>query len=78
MLISDQVNIWPEITADRAGLAGPDTARGTHELLRRWHELDAGTREHMRGSARHCFERRYEIGAVARSLLAALQPASST
>ena len=75
VLISDQVNIWRDVTGDGAGLAGPDTADGTFDLLTRWSALDAGARIRMRAAARATFLERYEIGAVARSLLTALQEA---
>jgi glycosyltransferase involved in cell wall biosynthesis len=72
VLISDQVNIWQEIAADGAGLVEPDTAKGAFALLSRWHALEIGTRQRMRGAARHAFLQRYEIGAAARSLVAVL------
>lgn len=75
VLISDQVNIWPEITGDGVGLVEPDTAEGTFRLLSRWLALDAGTAAGMRVAARRTFLQRYEIGAVARSLVTALQEA---
>jgi glycosyltransferase involved in cell wall biosynthesis len=73
VLISDQVNIWREIAADGAGLVEPDTAAGVFRLLSRWHTLATGARRGMAAAAAPAFLRRYEIGAVARSLLAALQ-----
>jgi len=73
VLISDQVNIWREVTGDGAGLAEPDTAAGTLQLLIRWRALDAAARARMREVARQTFQERFEIGAVARSLIAALQ-----
>lgn len=76
VLISDQVNIWREITTDGAGLAEPDTAKGTHQLLRRWQEFDPGVRRQMRATAQHSFQQRYEISAAARSLVAALEAAA--
>jgi glycosyltransferase involved in cell wall biosynthesis len=36
VLISDQVNIWPEIHAARVGLVDHDTLEGTERLMRRW------------------------------------------
>jgi len=78
VLISSQVNIWREITGDGAGLAEPDTAAGTFRLLSRWVALDAGAVARMRAAARHSFLQRYEIGAVARSLLTALQEGRPT
>ena len=73
VLISDQVNIWREVTGDGAGLAEPDTADGTLHLLTRWRALDDGARARMREAARQTFQERFEIGAVARSLVAVLQ-----
>jgi glycosyltransferase involved in cell wall biosynthesis len=75
VLISHQVNIWREIIDDGAGLAEPDTAEGTLQLLNRWSALDATAVSRMRAAARQTFLERYEIGAVARSLLVALQEA---
>ena len=75
VLISTQVNIWPEITQDGAGLAEPDTAEGTSRLLSRWTALDAAAVGRMRAAALPTFLQRYEIGAVARSLVATLQSA---
>ncbi len=75
VLISDQVNIWREITTDGAGLAEPDTAEGTLRLLSLWTEQDADTVGRMRIAARRSFVERYEIGAVARSLVTALHEA---
>ena len=73
VLISDQVNIWREIADDGAGLVEPDTDAGTLRLLERWRALEDHAREQMRLAARKSFQRRYEIGAVARSLIGVLQ-----
>jgi glycosyltransferase involved in cell wall biosynthesis len=73
VLVSDQVNIWREIVGDGAGLAGADTADGVRTLLERWSGIDAGGRDAMRTAATACFARRYEIGAVARSLVETLE-----
>ena len=61
VLISDQVNIWPEIQSDNAGLVAPDTAEGTLQLLERWLALSPQQQEEMRVSARACFEARYNL-----------------
>ena len=73
VLISDQVNIWPDITRDGVGLVEPDTADGTFRLLSRWQALDAAAVHAMRAAARQSFAQRYEITAVARSLVNTLQ-----
>ena len=36
VLISDRVNIWREIAADRAGFVEPDDFSGTTRLIERW------------------------------------------
>lgn len=77
VLISDQVNIWREIVADGAGLAGPDTVAGTFQSLTRWRALPHEARAGFRAAAGRSFQRRYEIGAAARHLVAALQAAPS-
>ncbi len=61
VLISDQVNIWPEIHADGAGLVAPDTVEGTRNLLERWLALDGNQRQDMGAQARACFETRYNL-----------------
>jgi glycosyltransferase involved in cell wall biosynthesis len=61
VLISDQVNIWPEIEADGAGLVAPDTLEGTQRLLERWLTLPKDQQQEMRRCARLCFESRYNL-----------------
>ena len=61
VLISDQVNIWPEIHADGAGLVAPDTLDGTRQLLQRWLALSIEERHEMQRKARACFEARYNL-----------------
>ena len=61
VLISDQVNIWPEIEVDNAGLVAPDTAEGTRQLLERWLALTPEEQAQRRASARACFEARYNL-----------------
>lgn len=60
-LISDQVNIWPEIDRDGAGLVAPDTVEGTRSLLERWLALTELQRREMGLRARACFESRYNL-----------------
>lgn len=61
VLISDQVNIWPEIEGDGAGIVAPDTADGTQNLLEQWLALDDNERKSMATRARTCFETRYNL-----------------
>lgn len=61
VLISNQVNVWPDIVEDRTGLVEPDTLDGTRSLLTRW--LDLAELEHkaMAERAIPSFQRRYSM-----------------
>jgi len=65
VLISNQVNIWPEIETDSAGLVEDDTLEGTERLLRRWFGLPLTERDAMAARARLSFERRYTMNRTA-------------
>ncbi len=72
VLISKQVNIWPEIAADRAGLAGEDTVAGCRSTLERWLALPEDARQMMRGQAVRTFRHRYTANVSARALASRL------
>lgn len=61
VLISDQVNIAPEIASDGCGLVEPDTVAGTTRLLQRWLALSPDQREAMRLRAGATFAERYDM-----------------
>lgn len=69
VLISNRVNIWREIDADRAGYVEPDDLAGTTRLLQRWIETPPAERKMMRQNARNCFEQRFAIDRAVDSLL---------
>jgi glycosyltransferase involved in cell wall biosynthesis len=69
VLISDRVNIWREIDADRAGYVESDDIAGTTRLIQRWIATPAAEREAMGRNARSCFERRFKIERAVDSLL---------
>lgn len=69
VLISSQVNIWPEVVRSGAGLAEPDTLWGSLTLLERWLALPAPAQAQMRQRAQACFARYFHIGAVAHRLV---------
>jgi glycosyltransferase involved in cell wall biosynthesis len=69
VLISNRVNIWREIDADRAGYIESDDLAGTSRLLQRWIDTPPAECETIRQNARNCFERRFEINRAADSLL---------
>jgi glycosyltransferase involved in cell wall biosynthesis len=61
VLISDQVNIAPEILADNCGLVEPDTLEGTRRLLQRWLALSPEEKTAMGERARTTFATRYDM-----------------
>ncbi len=65
VLISDKVNIWREIDADRAGLVEPATVAGIQRLLERWLAADHAA---MQASAARCFQTRFTIQQTAAQL----------
>jgi glycosyltransferase involved in cell wall biosynthesis len=69
VLISNRVNIWREIDADRAGYVEPDDLAGTTRLLQRWIETPPAERETKQQNARNCFEQRFAIDRAVDSLL---------
>ena len=76
VLISNRVNIWREIDADRAGYVENDDLQGTVRLIERWLKTNETEKMAMREKARHCFQSRFEISKAAASLVRLLeQPA---
>ena len=73
VLISCQVNIAPEISADCAGLVGKDDLEGVTSLLRRWKEAQLAQRAELTRSAYACFISRFGITSSAGRLLVALR-----
>ncbi len=69
VLVSDKVNIAPDIAADGAGLMEADTAGGTLRLLERWLGLGVTEREAMGVQARRTFFARYDMRANAEAIV---------
>ena len=69
VLVSNRVNIWREIEADRAGYVESDDLAGTTRLLQRWIGTAPAEREMVRQNARRCFEQRFEVDRAVDSLL---------
>ena len=61
VLLSDKVNIAPEVAADGAGLVETDTVEGTTALLTRWMEMPQMERETMSANALVCFQIRFDM-----------------
>jgi glycosyltransferase involved in cell wall biosynthesis len=73
VLISDKVNIWREVVADKAGLVESDTLAGTTRLLRRFLALATAERADMGILARRSFLNRFHVEKAARDLMKLIQ-----
>lgn len=71
-LISDKVNIAPDVAADGAGLMEADTLEGTMSLLDAFQGLGTGQLATMREHALECYQRRYALGNAAQEVYEAL------
>jgi glycosyltransferase involved in cell wall biosynthesis len=69
VLITNKVNLWREVAAERAGLVEPDTQEGANRLLTRFLTLDAEQISNMRSRARLCFERHFRMETAAANIL---------
>jgi glycosyltransferase involved in cell wall biosynthesis len=69
VLLSDKVNIAPDIAEDGAGLMESDTADGTLRLLRGWIGMPQAEREAMGQKAIATFAQRYNMRTNARTIV---------
>jgi glycosyltransferase involved in cell wall biosynthesis len=69
VLISNKVNIAPEIAADRCGFVEDDTLAGTANLLARWSKMPDDERTAMYAQTRITFEARYNMRTNAEAIL---------
>jgi glycosyltransferase involved in cell wall biosynthesis len=77
VLITDKVNIWREIEADRAGVVVQDSAEGVDEGLGRMLAMSNAERTAMSGAARRSFETRYDLETNALQLLDVIRAEAS-
>jgi glycosyltransferase involved in cell wall biosynthesis len=68
VLLSEKVNIAPEIVAVGAGLMQPDTEEGTHRLIAGWIAMPPIDRERMAAAARQLYIERYDMRKNARDV----------
>jgi len=61
VLLSNQVNIAPQISADGAGLMEADDQAGTDTLLERWINMPPDERTRMAAQAKATFHLRYDM-----------------
>lgn len=69
VLITDKVNIWREIEADRAGVVVRDSMEGVADGLQRMLAMSEAERIAMGEAARRSFETRYDLETNALQLL---------
>ena len=68
VLISDKVNIWPDIVHDEAGLVNADTAEGTYLSMAALLAMSVEERRRMVSNGLDCFRARYEMKRTAQAL----------
>ena len=73
VLITNKVNIWREIAAERGGLVDNDDVSGISRLLERWISLDTEQRSSMRNNARECFLNHFEITRTSANLFETIE-----
>jgi glycosyltransferase involved in cell wall biosynthesis len=71
-LISDKVNIAPDVAEDGAGLMETDTVEGTVRLLKAFEKLSPEHRSTMSERALECYQRRYALKNAAQEVYKAL------
>jgi len=68
VLISNQVNIWKDIVADRTGFVEDDTAEGTLRLMEKWLSISEQEQRDMAERCLPSFLRRYSMKEAAKAL----------
>ncbi len=74
VLLSDKVNIAPDIAMDGAGLMDVDTLEGTVRLLQEWIGMPPAERATMGLRARATFLKRYDMRANAQEIVRVFEP----
>ncbi len=66
VLISNQVQIWREITGAQAGFVEPDDPQGTLRLIEHWLAATPEESQALRRQARNCFLDKFQVSSYAR------------
>ena len=69
VLISNKVNIWPDILNDQSGIVNPDTVEGTYQSMSALLAMTEEQRRQMIQNGRTTFRARYEMKRTAQALL---------
>ena len=68
VLLSNKVNIWPEVAGDQAGIVDDDTAEGTYRAMAAFLNMTGEERRRMAENGVRCFRSRYEMKRTAKAL----------
>jgi glycosyltransferase involved in cell wall biosynthesis len=71
-LISDKINIAPDIASDNACIMEPDTLEGTVRLIERFNAMTPEERAAMKARGMECYQRRYALTHSAQEVYKAL------
>jgi glycosyltransferase involved in cell wall biosynthesis len=72
VLISNQVNIWSEISDSEAGIVAEDSEVGTYQAMNTWIQCSEIQRLRMEKQARKCYEKHFALDAATSRLINAL------
>ena len=73
VLLSDKVNIWREVIADKAGLVDKNSLEGVSRLLLNWILMPDKNKFQYAKNSRECFERNFDHKVAAGNLLEKIQ-----
>jgi glycosyltransferase involved in cell wall biosynthesis len=68
VLLSDKVNIWPDLLEDKSGIVNPDTAEGTFRSMQALLAMSEEQRREMIENGKTSFRKRYEMRRTALAL----------
>ena len=69
VLISNQVNIWPEIVEANAGIVEDDTLEGTVRLLEAWLKLRVTDKDLLNSNSVKCYDDYFKIESAAKKFV---------
>lgn len=72
VLISNQVNIWNEISEVKAGLIAEDSVEGTLSLLKSFMNLSASSKEQMKNQALYAYTNFFDVRTTGKKLIDAI------
>lgn len=73
VLISNQINIWREISGGGGGIVNDSTANGTRSSLEEWIKSSESKKSEMRTNARHVYEATFSVSNASKRLYNAIK-----